>query len=168
MNIDQLLAQLAQRLQRHRLAVDEGARAPIARDDHAPQDAFAVAFDRLRLEPAPHRPRSRDVEGRGDLGALGAVAHDFAAGATAGGEQQRIDDDGFARAGFAGEHGQTGAELELELIDDREVANLQIGQQASALAQPLSGAGCTVDRRGPSAVSSAASGSSRIRADAAA
>ena len=69
-----------------------------------------------------------DRERRGDFGALGAVTHDFGAGASAGREQQRIDQDRFAGAGLAGEHGQARAELQLDGVDDREVADLNMQQ----------------------------------------
>ena len=37
-------------------------------------------------------------------------------------ELQRIDEDGLARTRLAGEHGEAGAELELQLLDDDHVA----------------------------------------------
>ena len=60
------------------------------------------------------------------LGALGAMAHHFGTGAAAGEQLQRIHQDGFAGAGFAGEHGQSRAQLQLERIDDGEVADMQV------------------------------------------
>src|SRR5678816_4299656 len=50
MNVDEPFAQRAQRLRRHRLAVDIGAPATVARHDAA-QDALAAVFDRLFVEP---------------------------------------------------------------------------------------------------------------------
>ena len=56
---------------------------------------------------------------------------DFRAALAARQQRERIDDDGFARAGFAGEHRESGAHFQLDEIDDGEVANLQVGQHVS-------------------------------------
>ena len=49
---------------------------------------------------------------------------------------QRIDHDGLARAGLAGEHGESGAHFELDEIDDGEVANLQVRSAHGSLGLP--------------------------------
>ena len=126
MNIDERFAELTQRLHRHRLAVHIRARAPVGADDPPQQHAFVLVLDRLLGEPGARGGIVRDGERRGDFGALRAVPHDFGAGAAAGREQQRIDENGFARAGLAGEHRQSGAELQLDSVDDREVADLDM------------------------------------------
>jgi hypothetical protein len=45
--------------------------------------------------------------------------------ALAKGEVQRVDDDGLARAGLTREHAEPGRELHPELVDDREVFDVQ-------------------------------------------
>ncbi len=81
-------------------------------------------------------------------------------------EQQRIDDDGFAGAGLAGQRRQAGFEFEFRLIDQHEIAQLKVGEHSGLLDVPrIMGA---VRRRGPNAALSAAAGSSRSPADAAA
>ena len=40
----------------------------------------------------------------------------------------RIEDDGFARAGLAGEDDQPGSQLEIELVDDRKILDVQFSQ----------------------------------------
>ena len=72
-----------------------------------------------------------DVEGGGEFGAFRARAHDFGAALAAGEQRERIDHDGLAGAGFAGEHREPGAHFELDEIDDGEVTNLQVGQHGS-------------------------------------
>ena len=126
-NIDERFAQLAQRLHRHRLAVDVSARAPIRADDPA-QHAFVLVLDRLLGEPGARRRIVRDGERGGDFGALGAVPDDLCTRAAAGGEQQRVHENGFTGAGFAGQDRQAGGELQFGSVDDREVANLDMQQ----------------------------------------
>ena len=118
-------------VQRHRDAIEIAARAAIAGDDPAHRE-FVFGLDRLFGEQLAQRRRAlADVEGGGEFGAFGAGAHDFGAALAAGEQRQRIDHDGFARAGFAGEHGEAGAHFELDEVDDGEVTNLQVGQHGS-------------------------------------
>ena len=115
---------------RRRLAVHVGARAAVAADDAA-NGKLPLAADGLLIEPALELARTaHDVKGRRDLGTLGAVTHHLRAGAAAGEELQRIDDDGFAGARLAGEHRESRAPFDLERIDDGEVADLQRGEHA--------------------------------------
>ena len=140
MDIDERFAELAQRLHRHRLAVHIRARATVGADD-SPQHAFAFVLDRLLGEPGARGGVVRDRERGGDFGALGAVPHDFGACATARREQQRIDEDGFAGAGFAGQHGEAGGELQLGGVDDGEIADLDMQQHGAR--QSCDWVGCT-------------------------
>ena len=135
-HVDEVLAERAQRLHRHGLSVDVGAAAAVGRDDPAQLD-FALVLDRLFLEPG-HRARvAIDVERRGHLGPLGAVAHGATVCAPSHGQQQGIHQDGLAGASLAGEGGEAGLELELDGLDDREVANLQVSQHRAL--QPVGG-----------------------------
>ena len=128
-DLDEQIGELAQRLQRHELAVHVGARAAVGAE-HAPQDELALVLDRLLLEPAQGAGRERGEAGS-HLGALRALTHDVAAAAPARDEQQRIDHDGLAGAGLARERGQSGAELELRLVDDDEIAQFRCVSMAS-------------------------------------
>jgi hypothetical protein len=125
-DLDEQIGELAQRLQRHELSVHVGPRAAVGAE-HAAQDELALVLDRLFLEPA-QRVRGERGEGGRDLGAFRALTHDVAGAAPARDEQQRIDDDGLAGAGLAGERGEPRAELELRLVDDDEIAQLQLSQ----------------------------------------
>jgi hypothetical protein len=135
-DVHQQLAELAQSLQRHHLAIDERARTAIAPGDPA-QDAFTVALDLVRRQPGKGGFVAANIESRAHLGALAAVTHDIRRGAATARQRQGIDDDGLARTGFAGERNESRAELELELVDDGEVADSQESQQARALARSL-------------------------------
>ena len=66
------------------------------------------------------------------LGAFGALTHDVPAGAAAGNQQQCIHHDGLAGAGLAGECAQAGAEFQFGLIDDHQIAQLQMSQHVLA------------------------------------
>src|SRR6202007_2713604 len=78
------------------------------------------------VEPAGQRRRGIEL-GR-DLAAGAALAHDATLGARAERELPRVDQDGLAGARLAGEHGEAGAELEFERIDDDEVFQRQAAQ----------------------------------------
>ena len=130
-DIDDQCADVAQQRERHRHAIEIAARAAIGGDDAAHRE-LVVGVDRLFGEQVAQRRRAvADVEGGGELGALRAGAHHFGAALAAGEQRQRVDDDGLARAGFAREHGEPRAHLELDQIDDGEVTNLQVGQHGS-------------------------------------
>ena len=66
--------------------------------------------------------RGRQVELGADVGAGRAFAHHAGVGAGAQRQLQRVDEDGLARAGFAGEHAEAAGQVELELAHDHEVA----------------------------------------------
>jgi hypothetical protein len=59
------------------------------------------------------------------------MPNDFSTGATASGEQQCVDQDRLAGAGFAGEHRQARGELQLGGIDDCEIADLDVKQHGA-------------------------------------
>ena len=125
-------ADLAQHLHRHLLAVEVRARLALARD-HAAHHELVVGIDALLLEQAAQRGiGAAQVEGGGDLGAFRAVADGLGAGARTDRELQRIDQDGLAGAGLAGEHGEAALELDLDGVDDGEVADLQVGEHGAA------------------------------------
>jgi hypothetical protein len=119
-NFDQELRQFPQSLQGDHLAVHIGARAAIRADD-PPHHELAVEIDRLVFQPMHRAGRQGRKAGR-DLGALCALPRNITRPAAPRDEQQRIDHDGFARAGLAREGGQTAAEFELGLIDENQVS----------------------------------------------
>ncbi len=132
-HVDEQFAERAQRLHRDDLAVEVGATAAVRADDAA-QLAFAFVLDRLLREPRERGAIARHGKGRAHFGAFGAVTHGPAVRAPAHGEQQRIDEDRLARAGLAGERGEAAGELQFDGLDDREVADLQVGQHGGAQA----------------------------------
>ena len=135
-DVDQALAELAHALGGQRLAVDVLAGAPVAADDAPEHELAAVRLDGLLLEPALDGRVGAGLERRGDLGALGAVAQRVGARAPAEREHDGVDDDGLAGSRLAGEGREAAVELELGRVDDREVADLQVHQQAQNSSPP--------------------------------
>ena len=165
-DLDQEFGQLAQGLHRHQLAVHVGARAAV-RADHPAHDELALVLDRLRLEPARAPADSGEK-----LAATSARSAPWRTTSPAPRppaiSSKRIDHDGFAGAGLAGERGEAGAELELRLVDDDEIAQFKMSEHGSVGLTGVSRRCRCRGRRGPSAASSAAAGSNHSPADAAA
>ena len=78
------------------------------------------------LEDVPNR--SIAVEFARDHQPLGAAANQVDRPATSRQESERVDEDGFAGAGLAADDGQTRAELEVDVLDDREVLDRQAAE----------------------------------------
>ena len=130
-DLDQRAADRLQGLHADRLVVDEGAGAAVG-ELHAAQDHLAVSIVSRPLSARIFAGRMAlgHVEHGGDLALLGAVAHE--AGIAAAAERQRkgIEQDGFARAGFAGQHGKAPGEFDIEPLDQDDVADRQTRQHA--------------------------------------
>src|ERR1700719_1432007 len=69
-----------------------------------------------------------DVESRGHLALLDAVPHEARVAARAERKRERIEQDGFAGAGFSGEHREAGREINVEPFDQDDVADREPGQ----------------------------------------
>jgi hypothetical protein len=82
------------------------------------------------LEPAPRLGPVRDVEERLDRGLLRAAPDELDGHPPAPDEPRGADDDRLAGAGLAREDAQPGPELEVDLLDGRDVLDAQLGQHA--------------------------------------
>ena len=130
--VDQLLAQRAELRKRHRVAVDEGPRAAL-RVEHAAHQHFAVLVgERVLGEPGARVRRVGDVERGRELRPLGAGPDLPHFEAVAEQEPERVEEDRLARTGFAGEHGEPGIELEVERVDEHEVADRQVAEHRAS------------------------------------
>ena len=89
------------------------------------QMAAAVLVEVFALEPVAQIGPAGKIEGRRELRAFAAVAHLRRIRATAREQQQRIDEQRFARAGLAGDHGHARAEGDFRFADDREVLDVK-------------------------------------------
>ena len=81
----------------------------------------AVRLDAVLGEQLECRVIGRRLEDRRDLAALRAGAHQRRVAARAKRQRQRIEQDGFAGAGLAGQHRQPRAELDAEPVDQDDV-----------------------------------------------
>ncbi len=100
------------------------APSPGARDGAAHEEPGLVALlaSPLGLEPRAQLGGARrgQVDDGLDPSLVAAGPDQVGAGAAAAQQAQRLDDDALAGAGLAGDHGETGPQLQLELVDQRE------------------------------------------------
>jgi hypothetical protein len=125
-NLDEQFRKLRERLEWHHLAVDISPRSAV-HGDHAAQQHLAVVLDGLAVEPRARTRRQID-ERRRRFGPLRALAHVALACTAAGEHDQGVDDQGLAGAGFAGQCREPRPEVERRLLDDHEIAQLQMSQ----------------------------------------
>ena len=111
-----------------RLVVDEDAALAGGENLAAQDDLVAVGVDAVLFEDGFGVVRG--LEDAGYDGLVGAVADQFDGGFAAHEQGQRIDQDGFARAGFAGEQVEAGAEGGDGVIDDGVVFSAQFDEHS--------------------------------------
>ncbi len=127
-HFDQGFAEFAQRRGGHRAVVDESAGAAFG-VDHAADQAVAgvVGIEQILLaQPGGGGGRVGERKFGTDLGLVLPGAHQRAVGAGADDQAECVDQDRFAGAGFAGQHREAGAEVQRQLVDDREVADVEL------------------------------------------
>ena len=129
-DVDQSLAELAQQRGGGRVAIHQRARAPLGVDHPAQQHAARVAGELALGQPGVERLAA--AEACADVGARRAFADHAGVGAPAHRQRQGVEQDRLARAGLAGEHREARAELDVERIDDDEVAKSQREQHRGA------------------------------------
>ena len=72
----------------------------------------------------------RDIEHRGDLPLFHAVTDEARVAAAAERQRESIEQDGFSRAGLAGQHRETTGEFDIEPFDQDDVTDRQTRQHA--------------------------------------
>ena len=148
-NLDQRRAKRLQRLHADRLVVDEGAGAAVG-ELHPAQDQRLAGVDVGFGQQRAGRMLRRQLEHRGDLALLGALAHQGGVAARAQRQREGIEQDRLAGAGLAGQHGKPGREIEVEPVDQNDVADREPGQHGPSLNEgiPTGGqdTGCTARR----------------------
>src|SRR5262249_38084185 len=135
-DVDQVLARLLQLRERRRVAVDEAARAAGFVDRPAQED-----FSRIALQLTIAKPILKSLVGiklRGQVSALGALAHHRGVAAAADQQLDGVDQDRLAGAGLAGEHAEARAELDRDLAEDDEVVNVERPQHGYSRSRVLS------------------------------
>ena len=113
--------------QRDRRVVRERPAAP-ARTHHAPQQQIVRRRHAGGLEPRPHPGRERAGEQRLDDALLPGSALVLGPRLLSEGQPEGADDDRFSGAGLPGQGDQPAGELQVEPLDDRDVAQPQLPQ----------------------------------------
>ena len=130
-DLDQCRAERAQHLHAHRLVVDEGAGAAIGELDPAHDQLVldcGIGDQIVLREQAARRMILADVEGGGHLALLGAFAHQSRVAARAERQRKRVEQNRLAGAGLAGQRGKAGAEVDIQAIDQNDIANGKAGE----------------------------------------
>ena len=129
-DLDQRAAQLLHHLHAHRLVVDEGAGAPVG-ELHAAQDQLVLGGDAAIGKHCAHRMVGGEVKGCGHLPLALALAHQGLVAAPTQRERERVEQDRLAGAGLAGEHGKPVGEIDVEPIDQDDVADRKSGEHGA-------------------------------------
>ena len=90
-------------------------------------------------------PRGQ-LKGSFQIGLVSLGANLVCGGTAPDEESHRIDEKRFSGPGFTGEHDETGAEGDGQLLDDAEIRNAQLGQHAADSLR-LSSAGMLREQR---------------------
>ncbi len=133
-DFDQRAADVAHQRHAGRLVVDEDAGAAVGALDPA-QDDVAVVVERVVGEKRARRMVARHVEHRRDLTLLSPVAHQRCVAARAKRQRQSVKQDGFAGAGFAGQHRKAGRKIDVQPLDQDDIADRQSGEHAVLFCQ---------------------------------
>ncbi|MGY4178844.1 hypothetical protein ACVIHH_004135 [Bradyrhizobium sp. USDA 4518] len=131
-DLDQRGTDRLQGLHTDRLIVDEGAGAAIG-ELHAAQDHLTGVVEAVLGQDPGRRMPLRDVEHGGDLPLFGAVAHQSGIAAAAERQRKSIEQDGFACAGFAGQHREATGKFDIEPFDQDDVTDRQTRQHARTI-----------------------------------
>ncbi len=114
--------------------VEVRPRAPAAAigRHEAPHGELVVAFDPGVVQAAANRGERAQVEQRAHLRVDRSRADHLGRPSAPEREQERVDEDGLARAGLSGHDVEARAEAHLRRVDDGEVSNLQRKEHGSA------------------------------------
>ena len=129
--LDEHAGHIAERRRGGQHAIDVDAPAPRLPDHAAHDQPLVDRIDAGARQPLDERVGGRPVrrlEDRLDARLLGAGAHHVGRRAPAAQERHRLDEQRLAGAGLAGEHVEAGAELDLDVVEQREVGDAQVRQ----------------------------------------
>ena len=118
-DLHQVLASLAQLAHGGAAAVDPGPALALGVDGAPQQQGAAGGVEAGFLHPA--RQGVGQVELGGDFRARRAFAHQARIAAAAQGQLQGVDEDGLAGAGFARQHREARADVQVQRLDDDEI-----------------------------------------------
>ena len=126
MQVEEPFAGFLELRERRRMAVDETARAAGAVERAAQHQASRIADEIALGEPGFHG--FGHFELAGDLGTLGAFAHERGIGPAADEELDRVHEQRLAGARLAGEGGEARRQFERGVLDQHEVADFERAQ----------------------------------------
>ena len=129
MDLDQRRADRFQGLHADRLVVDEGAGAAVG-ELHAAENHLAGVVEAVLGQDLCGRMALGDVESGRHLALLRAMADQARIAAAAERQREGIEQDGFARAGLAGQHREATGEFDIEPFDQDDVTDRQTRQHA--------------------------------------
>jgi hypothetical protein len=118
-DVEQVVAEFPQLRRRGGTAVDPAAAAPLQIDCAAQQQGIA-GLEAALVEPAIQCDIG--IELRRHIQPLGPLAHRSCIRPVAQRQLQGVDEDGFARAGLAGQHREAARQVEFKFTHDHEIA----------------------------------------------
>ena len=128
-DLDKRAADVAHQRDAGGLVVDEDAGAAVG-GLHAAQDDVAVVVERVFGEDGARRMVLRHVEDGRHLALSRAVADQRGIAARAERQRQGIKQDGFAGAGLAGQDREAGRKIDVQPLDQDDIADRQAGQHS--------------------------------------
>ena len=128
-DFDQRGAHRLQRLHADRLVVDESPGTAVGKL-HPAQDHLTGIVEAVFGKYFRGRMALGHVEAGGDLPLLHAVADEARVAAAAERQREGIEQDGFPRAGLAGQHRKATGEFDIEPFDQDDVTDRQTRQHA--------------------------------------
>ena len=137
MNDGQVWRKLLQHGHRRSLVVNEDASLAARRNLASQDQAAFFGVDPVRLKHRVDGGRFR-LEHRRYGCFIRAVADRVAGRLVAQQQRERVDEDGFTSAGFAGQEVETGRELHGHVVDDRVVFDPQFQEHVSVRGVELS------------------------------
>ena len=140
-DLHQRRAELLHHLNADRLVVDEGAGAAIGELDAA-QDQRVFIGDIVGLENGAGGMARTDFEDGRHLPLLGALAYQRLVAAAAQRQREGIQQDRLAGAGLAGQHGEVRGEIDVEPVDQDDVADRKTGEHGRTLGAVTASACC--------------------------
>ena len=132
-DIGQVDGQILEQRGGGRTVADKGARLAAGLNFSLDKKLAVLHLDPGVFEQFGQRRRFGDFEDPRDAGARGARADHFRRRTAAQQQSQRIDHDGFAAAGLAGEQVQAGVKPHTGLFDDRVIFNRELDQHWNRL-----------------------------------
>ncbi len=125
-HVDEVIAEALQQPHRHRRVVDERAVAPGARELSADHQLAVLGRQPRRVQDGRDPRIAVDVEHGFHHGHIGVRPDHVGLGSRAPNEENRVDKDGFAGAGLAGEDVEPRFERNGRRLDDRDIADPQL------------------------------------------